>query len=155
VSEPAFRFRLERVHWLRQQTERSAQEELATSIGRHLHSQRSLHEIDATIESAQRSERVATGAGTGTVRDGEALLAMDAYLERLAGFRAAAARALTDSESEVDDRRRGLLVAARKRQALDRLRDRRLAEHRQEATRAEGGQLDELALAAHRRGRAA
>lgn len=143
------------MRWLRQQTERSAQEELATSIGRRLSSERSLQEIDATIEGAQESERSAARDGGAQARSGEELLAMDAYLERLAGTRAAAARNLAESEGEVADRRGTLVAAARERQALDRLRDRRLAEHRQEATRAEGGQLDELALAAHRRGSSA
>jgi flagellar FliJ protein len=154
VNDKAFKFRLERVRWLRQQTEQRAQEELAASLGRRLECERSLHEVDASIESAREAERSAAGPEAG-LRNGEEMLAMENYLVRLAGSRAAAARSLAERNGEVDDRRRGLLAAARERQALDRLRGRRLSEHRQEAARAEGAELDELALTAHRRGKAA
>ena len=156
MSDKAFRFRLERVRWLRQQTERRAQEALASSLGHRHESERSLQEIDASSEGAHESERAAAAAaGERELRSGEELLAMETYLMRLAGSRAAAARNLAERSGEVDDRRRSLLAAARERQALDRLRGRRLSEHRQEAARTEGAQLDELALAAHRRGKAA
>ena len=156
MSDKAFKFRLERVRWLRQQTEQRAQQELATSLGRRLDSELALGEIDASIEGARESERAAAGAtAEGRLRGGEEMVAMELYLERLAGSRAAAARRLAERNGEVDDRRRGLLAAARERQALDRLRGRRLSEHRQEAARVEGAALDEMALAAHRRGRAA
>lgn len=156
MRDQAFRFRLERVRWLRQQTERSVQEDLAASLGRESDGERSLREIDATISSAQESERTATGAGaSGQLRSGEELLAVDAYLERLAGSRAAAAHELDRRRTQVEDDRRRLIAAARERQALDRLRGRRLSEHQREQARREGAELDELALAAHRRGRSA
>lgn len=156
VREPGFKFRLERVHWLRRQTERSAQEALAVSLGRRLEGERSLGRIDATIEDAHACERAtASTPGERPLRSGEELIAMGAYLDRLIGSRAVAARELSERESEVAERRRKLLAAARERQALDRLRVRQLGEHRREAARIEGAQLDELALAAHRRGRAA
>lgn len=156
MRDKAFRFRLERVRWLRQQTERGAQEALATSLGRKLESERALGEIDASIAGAQEAERRAAGpCGEASPRSGEEFLAMEIYLERLAGTRAAAARFLAERNREVDERRRSLLAAARERQALDRLRARRLGEHRAEAARVEGAQIDELALAAHRRGKAA
>ncbi len=156
MSDKAFKFRLERVRWLRQQTERRAQRELAASLGLRLESERSLREVDASIESARESERAAADHGAGSeLRSGEEMVAMEIYLDRLAGSRAAAARRLAERNGEVEDRRRGLLAAARERQALDRLRGRRLSEHRQEAARAEGAALDEMALAAHRRDRAA
>lgn len=140
------------MHWLRRQSERQAQEALAASLGRQLECERSLHEIDAMISGAQESERAAADpAGERQLRSGEELVAMEAYLERLAGNRAAAARLLNEQEGAVDSDRDRLLEAARERQALDRLRGKRLREHREEAARAEGEQLDELALAAHRR----
>jgi flagellar FliJ protein len=154
VTERPFRFRLERLRWLRQQAERSAQEELAASLGRQRSDERSLREIEATIAGARESERAAA-APSDPPRSGSELAAANAYLERLAGRRALAARELAASSGEVDERRRSLQLAARERRALDRLRDRRRAEHSLEATRSEGAQLDELALAAHRRGRAA
>jgi len=156
VSDPGFRFRLERVHWLRRQSERSAQEALAVSLERRLDGERALGELDTRIERAHGAERDAGGAGSQRPpRSGEELVAMEAYLGRLQGSRAAAARTLREREGQVDDDRRKLLAAASARQALDRLRGRRLGEHRREVARAEGAQLDELALAAHRRERAA
>jgi flagellar FliJ protein len=155
VSDQVFRFRLERVHSLRRQAERGAQEALAASLGRRLDSEHSLREIEATIEGAREAERLSMGdAVERPLRSGDDLVAMDAYLERLAGNRAAAVHNLNASEGEVAASRGELLAAARERQALDRLRERRLAEHEREAARAEGAQLDELALAVHRRGRA-
>ncbi|HVY97626.1 MAG TPA: flagellar export protein FliJ [Solirubrobacterales bacterium] len=156
MSDQVFRFRLERVHGLRRQAERSAQEALAASLGRQLESERALGELEATIEGARAAERdAATGAGERPLRSGSDLIAVNAYLERLAGNRAAAVRDLSERESDVAASRQGLLAAARERQALDRLRERRRAEHAREAARVEGAQLDELALAVHRRGRAA
>ena len=156
VSDQAVRFRLERVHGLRGQAERSAQEALAASRGRQVDSERSLREIEATIEGARETERrSATGQGERPLRDGNELAAVSAYMERLSGNRAAAARDLCDRDGEVEASRSGLLAAARERQALDRLRERRLAEHTRKAARAEGAAIDELALAVHRRGRAA
>ncbi len=149
VRDPGFRFRLERVHWLRKQSERSAQEALAASLERQLDSERAVDSLDERIEAAHGSQRSTASAS------GEELVAMDAYLGRLEGSRAAAAQALRLRQGEVEEERRRLLAAASARQALDRLRGRRLGEHRLAAARAEGAQLDELALAAHRRGRAA
>lgn len=156
MRDQAFRFRLERVHGLRRQAERSAQEALAASLGRRRDSERSLREIEATIETARQAERLAAGgAGERPLRSGDELAAVSAYMERLAGNRAAASDDLCAREGEVETSRRGLLAAARERQALDRLRERRRAEHEREAARAEGAAIDELALAVHRRGRAA
>lgn len=156
MRDRPFRFRLERVRWLRQQNERSAQEALAASLGRSAAGERSLRQIDETIESAHESSRAAANAPTtGQLRSGEELLAMDVYLERLAGSRAAVARELAQRRIEVEADRRRLLAAARERQALDRLRGRRKSEHEREQARSEGAELDELALAAHRRGRTA
>lgn len=155
VNDPGFKFRLERVHWLRRQSERSAQEALAVSLERRLDSERALGELDQRIESAHEAERSSAEAGGRQLRSGEELVAIEAYLGRLRGSRAAAARDLREREGAVEDDRRRLLAAASARQALDRLRGRRLGEHRRETARLEGAQLDELALAAHRRGRAA
>jgi flagellar protein FliJ len=71
----------------------------------------------------------------------------------LAGRRAVAVRDLNLSLGEVEGKRSSLELAARERQALDRLRDRRFAEHSREMARAEGAHNDELALAGHRRRR--
>ncbi|MFT3865954.1 MAG: flagellar export protein FliJ [Solirubrobacterales bacterium] len=150
MTERPFRFRLERVHDIRKQKERGAQEELAAALGREADEERGLAGVDATIEGArERFRDVASGADEAL--PGSDLAATNAYLERLAGRRAVAVRDLNASRDEVGRRRRDLADAARDRQALDRLRDRRQSEHSREAARAESAQLDELALAGHRR----
>jgi flagellar FliJ protein len=45
-----------------------------------------------------------------------------------------------------------LAAAARDRQAIDKLKDRRRSEHEREWARRSQNELDELALAVHRRG---
>jgi flagellar protein FliJ len=149
VTERPFRFRLERVHDIRRQSERGAQEDLAAALGRQAGEEAALGRVDATIAGARESFRAA--AGDGDLRPGTELAASHAYLERLAGRRAVAVRDLNSSRDEVGRRRRELEAAARERQALDRLRDRRRAEHERELARGESAQLDELALAGHRR----
>lgn len=152
MTEKPFRFRLERVHDIRRQAERGAQEELAGALGRQATEERSLGRVEATIEAArERFRDVASGAGK--AHPGDDLAATNAYLERLAGWRAVAVHDLNASRGEVDRKRSSLELAARERQALDRLRDRRRAEHDREMARAEGAHNDELALAGHRRRR--
>jgi flagellar FliJ protein len=152
VTERSFRFRLERVHDIRRQKERGAQEELAAALGEQAGQEAALGQVDATIAAARDRFRGASGAGD--VLSGSDLAANQAYLDRLAGRRAVAVRDLNASRDEVGRRRSALEAAARERQALDRLRDRRRAEHDREVARAESAQLDELALAGHRRRRA-
>ena len=139
------------MHDIRRQAERGAQEDLAAALGRQAGEEASLVRVDTTIEGArERFRGMASGDGAGT-HPGIDLAATNAYLERLAGHRAVAVRDLNASRGEVSQRRRDLELAARERQALDRLRDRRRAEHDREAGRAEGAHNDELALAGHRR----
>ncbi len=138
------------MHDIRRQAERGAQENLAVALDRQACEESSLVRVDASIEGArERFRGAASGFGEAPVVSD--LAATSAYLERLAGRRAVAVRDLNLSRGEVDKRRRDLELAARERQALDRLRDRRRAEHDLEATRAEGARNDELALAVHRR----
>ncbi|MBS1677678.1 MAG: flagellar export protein FliJ [Actinobacteria bacterium] len=149
MTERPFRFRLERVHDIRRQRERGAQEDLAAALGQQAGQEAALGQVEATIEDAREQFRGASGYGE--VRSGKDLAASQAYLERLAGRRAVAVRDLNASRDEVGRRRRDLETAARERQALDRLHARRRAEHERELARAESSQLDELALAGHRR----
>jgi flagellar FliJ protein len=59
---------------------------------------------------------------------------------------------LARREAEVEARREVLAAAARDRQAIDKLKERRKAEHEAEWARRSQNTLDELALAVHRRG---
>lgn len=138
------------MHDIRRQKERGAQEELATALGRQADEERGLEGVDATIEDARERFR-GVAAGSGETVPATDLAATNAYLERLSGRRAVAVRDLNASRDEVGRRRNDLETAARERQALDRLHDRRRAEHDRELARTESAQLDELALAGHRR----
>ena len=59
---------------------------------------------------------------------------------------------LSRRDAEVAVRREVLAAAARDRQAIDKLKERRKAEHDAEWARKSQDTLDELALAVHRRG---
>ena len=61
---------------------------------------------------------------------------------------------LSRRDAEVAVRREVLAAAARDRQAIDKLKERRKAEHDAEWARKSQDTLDELALAVHRRGEA-
>jgi flagellar FliJ protein len=150
VTERPFRFRLERVHDIRRQRERGAQEGLAAALWRQAGEEATLGQVDATIEDARERFRGVAASGD-DLHPAAELAAGHAYLERLAGRRAVAVRDLNVSRDEVGKRRRELEAAARERQALDRLRDRRRAEHDRELARGESARLDELAIAGHRR----
>jgi flagellar FliJ protein len=150
VTRP-FVFRLERLHWLRQLDERRAQEGLADSLNHRGDGERLVRDAESAVEGAHSAAR-ATAAAPSTGSD---LVGASAYLERVAAERTAAVTQLEERDVEVERRRGELSAAAGRRQALDRLRDRRRAEHEHEQQQAEGAMLDELALAAHRRGGAA
>ncbi|MBS1860320.1 MAG: flagellar export protein FliJ [Actinobacteria bacterium] len=150
MTERPFRFRLERVHDIRRQRERGAQEDLAAALGRQAGGEAALGQVDATIEDARERFR-GVASGGGDLQSATELAESHAYLERLAGRRSVAVRDLNASREEVGRRRQELEAAARERQALDRLRDRRRAEHERDIARGESTQLDELAIAGHRR----
>jgi flagellar export protein FliJ len=79
------------------------------------------------------------------------LLASQAWLERLELARQAAELELDRRGAEVDARHVALVNAARDRHALERLSEKRRAEHALETNRREAYELDELAAAGHRR----
>ena len=82
---------------------------------------------------------------------GQDLLAQQAYLERVSQARQAGELDLDRHEAEVASRRDALVEAARDRQALERLKERRRADHARAEARAESATLDEIALVQHRR----
>ena len=86
---------------------------------------------------------------------GQDLVAAHAYIERTSRARQAAELELDRRDAEVDARRTALLHAARERQVLERLKERRLEDHRKQSNRIESGLLDEMALTSHRRTEAA
>lgn len=144
----SFRFRLEPVRRVRQRREDDARAELADALRREDEARRS--HADAVAR-----DRAARGHLRRTRRDatltGAQLRAQEAWMARAAG-EIASRELVLDRQVEESLARRALLAdAARERQALDRLRQRRLEAHEAAVARAEQAHLDEIALALHRR----
>jgi flagellar FliJ protein len=146
VTRP-FQFRLERVRELREHAEDQAREELASSLAVRMKGEAMLRAANEDAAAAQDARRQKAAADL----TGAELLAMQAYLERTERQRESAALELDRREAEVDARRQALAVRSQERQVLERLKDRRRADHQREMDRREGALLDEMALAAHRR----
>ena len=147
MTRRPFNFRLERVRALRERFEDQAREELAESLSVRLKGEAMLRAASETYGHAQETRRRAAGVEL----TGEDLLASQAYMERTSRLRQAAELELDRRDAEVDARRTALVAASRDRQVLERLKERRLADHRRESERVEAGLLDEMAIATHRR----
>ena len=149
VETPSFSFRLEPVRTLRQRAEEREREALSADL-------RIRAEGEALLRQATDAVSAARAAGHDTVTAGRVsavkLLTAQAYLERTERLRVEAARELARREAGFAIRRETLAAAARDRQSIDKLKDRRKAEHEAEWARRSQNTLDELALAVHRRG---
>jgi flagellar FliJ protein len=145
VSETPFVFGLERVRELRAHDEDRAREHLAASLADRLRGEAQLRAASDRLRRAQ----TLGGPADGEALTGAVLLARQAWTERLERSIDLATQDLTDADAVVAARRDALVHAGRKREALDRLRDRKLATHRLEAGRRETAVLDEIALRAH------
>lgn len=143
-----FAFRLERVRLVRERTEELAQQELACSLQSHLLGEDALSTASSRLDHARRTHPL--GAPDADI-GGADLRAAQAYLERLVAQRHHAARELDDRSAEVQARRDTLREAARDRQVLDRLRERRRSEHARDSERRSAVLLDEVAIVAHHR----
>jgi flagellar FliJ protein len=154
VENRPFTFRLERVRAVRERIEDQAKEELATSLSQRLKGEAMLRAATDELHDA-REKRVE--ALTGGVATGSDLVASQAYLEHAQRTREARSLELDRRDTEVAARREALAAAARERQVLERLKERRREDHVRESERIAGATLDELALGVHRRagGRAA
>jgi flagellar FliJ protein len=152
VTAKRFNFRLERVRALRERSEDRAKEELADSLRDQARGEALLRAAAAQVDGAREATR---GTATAGPVSGVDLLAAQAYLERTERERVAAELDLSRREAEVAARRAALQTASRERRVLERLKDRRRAEHERELARVEGQMTDELALAMHRRAKVA
>ncbi len=148
VSGSSFRFRLERVRALREHGEDVAKQALAGALTRREECEEQLHDAEVRLDGARMAQRETGEASTSAVD----LIARQAYLERIERTRDATARNLDLHEAEVATRRDLLAEAARAREALERLKERRRADHEQELARQSGRELDEVALNVYRRG---
>lgn len=143
----AFHFRLERVRALRERGEDLAKAELAGALSRRTSCEEQLRATGEQLDGARARQReVATAPASASD-----LIARQRYLERVEQNRRAGELDLDRHDAEVDARRTALREAARDRQALERLKERRRADHARELARAEGVEMDEIALTVHRR----
>ncbi|MEA2167869.1 MAG: flagellar protein FliJ [Solirubrobacteraceae bacterium] len=147
VIRQPFTFRLERVRDLRERAEDEAKEHYASSLASREEGAALLCAAAEHRDHARAAARPAAGGAS----SGTDLLAAQAWLERVERAREAAELELGRREAEVEARHAALVHAARERHALERLRERRRADHAVQTARREGAELDELALGAHRR----
>jgi flagellar FliJ protein len=147
MNGSSFRFRLERVRALRERREDAAKEELAGAMLRHRRCEEEVQDAAARIARA-RSAQVDTTRATSSATD---FLAQQAYLERAERAHQATRQNLQRHELELAQRREALTQAARDRQALERLKEQRRADHEREVARQEGLMLDEIAINGYRR----
>lgn len=143
-----FVFRLERVRRVRERTEELAQQELASSLQSHRHGEAALGEAGTRLDDARRAHPL---RALESAVAGADLRAAQAYLERLATQHRHAAKELEVRSAEVQSRRDTLREAAREREVLERLRERRRGEHARDSERRSAVALDEVALMAHSR----
>ena len=141
-----FQFRLERVRALRERAEEQAREDLASSLAVRMKGEAMLQAAADEVNGAHDARRRANADLSGAE-----LVALQAYLERAERQHESAALELDRRQAEVDARRVALTQRSQERQVLERLKDRRRADHNREMERREGALLDEMALAAHRR----
>lgn len=151
-TPPAFRFRLERIRSVRERVEDQAREDLAASLAIRLKGEGMLRAAEAELACARQARR---GAGVDNAASGTDLVAAQAYVEHAERRREARMLDLDRCDAEVEARREALLQAAKDRQALERLKERKRQEHELEAQRITGIALDEMSLNMHRRRAAA
>jgi flagellar FliJ protein len=147
MPDPSFRFRLERVRALRERSEDAAKEALAGAMHDHHRCEQELHTAADRIAAA----RAAQLDGLSRPTCATDLIAGQAYLERTELTHVARRHDLDRQAVELARVRELLTVAARERQALERLKDRRRADHEREMARHEGIVLDEIAINGFRR----
>ena len=151
MTGPSFRFRLERVRALRERTEDQAKQAFAGAMQDRVRSEREVSAAAERIAKAREAQLSLTSAPTSATE----LLARQAYLERSELAHRASQEDLGRRDQALEQRREQLTHAARDRQTLERLKDRRRDEHQQEQLRIEAVSLDEIALNGFRRRTAA
>lgn len=151
MTGTSFRFRLERVRALRERSEDVAKEALAGALHQHRLSEEQLRAAEDSMAQA----RAAQLDGAARASSASDLLARQAYLERTEQAHQASQQNLQRHEVEVEKRRQALTAAARDREALERLKEHRRADHERETARQEGLALDEIAINGYRRRAAA
>jgi flagellar protein FliJ len=151
MSAPSFRFRLERVRALRERTEDQAKQAFAGAMQDRVRSERDVKAAAERIAKAREAQLTLTSAPTSATE----LLARQAYLERSEQAHRVSQEDLGRRDRALEQKRQELTHAARDRQSLERLKERRRDEHQQAQARIEAASLDEIALNGFRRRAAA
>jgi flagellar FliJ protein len=152
VETPSFTFRLERVRSLRERAEDSAREELARELSHRVRGEALLRQATVAASAARDSQRDAVLVHGASGAD---LIAGQAWIEQVEQRRLAAVADLDERDAGVARSRAALAEAAREREAIERLKRRRRADHDAEVLRRAQIALGEVALTVHRRGSAA
>jgi flagellar FliJ protein len=147
-TPPPFTFRLERIRSVRERAEDQAREDLAASLAHRLKGEGMLRAAVSELQAAQETRR---STGSGQAASGLDLMSAQAYVEHAERRRQARMLDLDRCDAEVEARRSALIQAAKDRQTLERLKDRKRAEHAVESERVMGIALDEMSLNMHRR----
>jgi flagellar FliJ protein len=147
MSGTSFRFRLERVRALRERSEDAAKQALAEAMQGHHVASEALGRAQAQVAAAQAAQ-TESASGRRSMSD---LVAHQAFLERSERAVLASRQDLTRHEHHLEQRRHELSEAARERQALERLKENRRADHDRELARREALDLDEIAINGFRR----
>jgi flagellar FliJ protein len=147
MNGSTFRFSLERIRALRERTEDEAKEALAGAMQDQLRFERGVREAAEAMQRARDAQRGVTTAALDITQ----LMAHQAFLERSERAQLTSQEMLQRSEAKVQRRREVLTEAARDRQALEKLKEHRRADHEREVARQETIALDEIALNGFRR----
>ena len=137
-----FRFRLEAVRALREQTQQQAQHELARELAAR---EEQLQALDAATRDVERA-RDGGRRDRGVTFTAHELVQRQAFMERAELARHVADATLAAQEQVVADSRAQLQQASQAREVLERLKRDRLAAHRQTQAREEVAALDEIAI---------
>ncbi|MDR1898629.1 MAG: flagellar export protein FliJ [Treponema sp.] len=132
-----FRFSLEKVLELRKYRERETKLELGRAVG-------GLQAVEGRIRenAADRREAAASRFSSGGAME---MIHHENYIRRLDQQREALLRDAAAAELAVEEKREQYLAASRDRKVVDKLREKREAEHRKERAAEERAELDDIA----------
>ena len=150
--ETPFRFGLERVREIRAHDEEQAKEQFADSLSQRVRGEAMLRAAEERLRDAQRP---VVPASFGGPISGDALVARQAWVERLERTRDDAAVRLQGLDMALARSRESLTDASRRREVLDQLKSRHREKHVRECERRESNAIDEMALNVHNRRRSA
>lgn len=137
----AFRFNLQKVLELRSHREREKEVVLGRALGL-------LHEIETSLAVLGEERLRAAAEQFSRAHGAEEILAFDRYIRRLDESQERFLREAAMAELKLAEAREEYLEAARDRKALDKLKERRLAEYREARKLEETKNLDDISQGA-------